>query len=271
MIRSTDAAPHLERHAADSESVCQTSRRRNGEQARLRSVVCLGDSLVRGQVSIDFVEILRERLGDDGFAFFNAGVNGDLAYNVLRRLDGVIARQPDFVIVLVGTNDVNASLTSRMERSYRVWKRLPEIPSPEWYEANMRQIVTLLKEKTSARIAVTSPPVLGEDLESLANDRIRSHSALLYNLAKQEGITYLPVHERHEDHLRRIGRAAGRPHDANSMLMWTSLFRHYVLRRDLETIASENGFVLTTEGIHLNGPGATIVAEVVEAFLRDGA
>jgi len=42
-----------------------------------------------------------------------------------------------------------------------------------------------------------------------------------------------------------------------------------VLGRDLETIATENGFVLTTEGVHLNGPGAAIVADVVEAFLRD--
>jgi lysophospholipase L1-like esterase len=239
------------------------------QPARVRTVVCVGDSLVRGQVSVDFVELLRQRLSEDGFHFSNAGVNGDLAYNVLTRLDVVIARQPDFVIVLVGTNDVNATLTPRMERGYRWWKRLPEMPQPEWYQANMTQIVRLLKEKTSARIAVTSPPVLGEDLASLANDRIRRYSALLFSLATLEGITYLPVHERHEEHLRRIDRVAGRPHDANSMVMWTSLFRHYVLRRDFETIARENGFVLTTEGLHLNGPGAAIVADVVEAFLRD--
>lgn len=226
---------------------------------------------MRGQVSVDFVEILRERLGDEGFRFFNAGVNGDLAYNVLRRLDAVIARQPDFVIVVVGTNDVNATLTPRMERGYRIWKRLPEVPRPEWYQENMRHIVRLLKEKTSAQIAVTSPPVLGEDLESLANHRIRTYSALLLAVAMEEGIHYLPVHERHEDYLRTIGHVAGRPHDANSMLMWTSLFRHYVFGRDFESIAAENGFVLTTEGLHLNKSGATIVADVVEAFVRDSS
>jgi len=226
---------------------------------------------VRGQVSVNFVDILRERLGEEGFHFFNAGVNGDLAYNVLTRLDVVVALQPDFVIVLVGTNDVNATLTPRMERGYRVWKRLPDIPRPESYQANMLQIVRMLKEKTSARIAVTSPPVLGEDLGSLANDCIRRYSALILNLAMQEGITYLPVHERHEEYLQRTGHVAGRPHDANSMLMWTSLFRHYVLRRDFERIARENGFVLTTEGLHLNAAGAAIVADVVESFLHDGA
>jgi lysophospholipase L1-like esterase len=232
-------------------------------------VVCIGDSLVRGQVSINFVEMLRERLTDEGFHFSNAGVNGDLAYNVLTRLDVVIAQQPDFVIILVGSNDVNATLTARMAQGYRLWKRLPEVPRRQWYEANMVRIIRLLKQRTSARIAVTSFPVLGEDLASLANERMRAYSALLMEIAIQEGVTYLPVHERQEQYLREVGHAEGRPHDANSMLMWTSLFRHYVLRQDLETIAEDNGFLLTTEGLHLNRRGAAIVADVIEAFLRD--
>jgi lysophospholipase L1-like esterase len=226
---------------------------------------------VRGQVSANFVEILRERLSDEDYHFSNAGVNGDLAYNVLTRLDVVIAQQPDFVIILVGSNDVNATLTTRVARGYRLWKRLPEIPQPQWYEANMVRIIRLLKERTSARIAVISFPVLGEALASLANERVRAYSALLMKIAAQQGVTYLPVHERQEQYLREVGYAQGRAHDANSMLMWTSLFRHYVLRQDFETIAQENRFLLTTEGLHLNRRGAAIVADAVEAFLRDSA
>ena len=226
---------------------------------------------MRGQVSINFVDMLRDRLNDEGFRFSNAGVNGDLAYNVLTRLDVVISQQPDFVIILVGSNDVNATLTTHMARRYRLWKRLPEVPQPQWYEANMVRIVRLLKERTSARIAVTSCPVLGENIASLANQRVRAYSTLLMKIAIQEGVTYLPVHEHQEQYLREVGRAEGRPHDADSMLMWTSLFRHYVLRQDFETIAEENGFLLTTEGLHLNRRGAAIVADVIEAFLRDSA
>ena len=198
-------------------------------------------------------------------------VNGDLAYNVLTRLDVVIAEQPDFAIILVGSNDVNATLTARMARAYRLWKRLPEIPQSGWYEANMVRIIRLLKERTSATIAVTSFPVLGEDLASLPNGRMKGYSALLMQVAIHEGVTYLPVHERQEQYLREVGHTEGRPHDANSMLMWTSLFRHYVLRQDFETIAEDNGFLLTTEGLHLNRRGAAIVADVIEAFLRDSA
>jgi lysophospholipase L1-like esterase len=269
IVGFTPAQSQLDGHDLCPQSVHETTGRCIVKQARPRSVVCIGDSLVRGQVSVDFVGILRDRLADAGFHFFNAGVNGDLAYNVLTRLGVVTARQPDYAIVLVGTNDVNATLTPRIQTAYRMWKRLPEMPTPEWYRANMLQIVRLLKEKTSARIAITSPPVLGEDLASPANERIRRYSAILLTIAMQEGITYLPVHERHEEYLRRINAIPGRPHDANSLLMWTSLLRHYVLGHDFEAIATRNGFVLTTEGLHLNRQGAAIVADVVETFLRD--
>jgi lysophospholipase L1-like esterase len=213
---------------------------------------------------------LRQRLSDDGFHFINAGVNGDLAYNVLLRLDAVVARQPDFVVILVGSNDVNATLSPGIRLGYRLWKRLPQDPLTEWYHSNMLRIVKLLKEKTSARIAITSPPVLGEDLASLPNERIRAYCALLREIATEEDVVYLPVHERQEEYLHQVHHVAGRSHDAHSRILWTSLFRHYVLRRSFDAIAKENGFVLTTEGLHLNGRGAAIVADEVESFLRAG-
>jgi lysophospholipase L1-like esterase len=252
-------------------SVCQTSERIPREPRHPRSVVCIGDSLVRGQVSIDFIDILRERLSDEGFRFFNHGVNGDLSYNVLIRLDAVVACQPEFVIVLVGGNDVNATLSPALRLAYRLWKRLPEEPVIGWYYGNMLQIVKILKEKTPARIALVSPPILGEHLTSLPNERIRAYSAHLMQIATEEQVTYLPVHERQEDYLYKVHGAAGRRHHPNSTLMWTSLFRHYVLRRSFDAIARENGFLLTTEGLHLNGTGAAIVADTIEPFLRAGA
>ena len=45
-------------------------------------VVCLGASMVRGQVSYNFVNLLDQRVTKDGFQFINAGVAGDQAYNV---------------------------------------------------------------------------------------------------------------------------------------------------------------------------------------------
>lgn len=264
----TPAPPRERRNDHQSAGVCQMNRASARETARGRRVVCVGDSNVCGQVSVSFVDLLRQRLSDDDFHFINAGVNGDLAHNILLRLDDVVARQPDFVVILVGSNDVNATLNPGICLGYRLWKRLPQNPSAEWYHSNMVRIVRLLKEKTSARIAIISPPVLGEDLASLPNERIRAYCALLRDIATQENVAYLPVHERQEEYMRHVHHVAGRRHNANSRIMWTSLLRHYVLRRSFDSIARENGFVLTTEGLHMNGQGAAIVADEAESFLR---
>jgi len=66
--------------------------------------------------------MLRERFKSDGIEFINAGVNGDLAYNVRQRIAAVIAQQPDYIIILVGTNDVTGGLSPRIGESMRSLK-----------------------------------------------------------------------------------------------------------------------------------------------------
>ena len=49
-----------------------------------RHVACVGDSLTAGQVSVDYVKMLAARDLGRSLRFTNAGVNGDLVFNVLR-------------------------------------------------------------------------------------------------------------------------------------------------------------------------------------------
>src|SRR5438105_4380722 len=90
-----------------------------------RVVACVGASITHGRMSADWVEVLARRLRPRGFRFVNAGVNGDLAYNALRRLPEVLRCDPDYVAVLVGTNDVLATLSSAQARRYERWRALP--------------------------------------------------------------------------------------------------------------------------------------------------
>jgi len=235
-------------------------------------VVCLGASIVRGQVSFNFVELLSQRMEKDGFGFVNAGVPGDLAYNVLARLDAVIARQPDYLVILVGTNDVTATLMPGMAKWSRLLtRRVPQTPSAEWYRDNMLQVVRLLKEKTPARIALASIPILGEDLTSLPNERVRAYNALLKEITVQEQVAYLPVHEHQAEYLRAVQQTPGRPYQAGVMLSIKLLVRHFLLRQSFGHISRKNGFLLVTDGIHMNRRGAAIIADEVESFLRAGA
>ena len=47
----------------------------------------------------------------DRFKFINAGINSHLAYNLFIRLDKVIKCSPAKITILIGTNDVNSSLS----------------------------------------------------------------------------------------------------------------------------------------------------------------
>jgi lysophospholipase L1-like esterase len=230
-------------------------------------VVCLGASMVRGQVSYNFVKLLSQRMAKDGFQFINAGVTGDQAYNVLMLLDSVINYQPDFVIILVGTNDVTATLSPTLARISRLTKRFPQTPSAQFYHDNMLKIVKTLKEKTSAKIALISLPVLGEDLESISNKRIKEYNALLKEIADGEQVSYLPVYERQEEYLRKVQQGGGRPYESGGMLSIKALARHYLLRQSFDEISRKNHFLLVTDGIHMNSRGATFIADEIESFL----
>ena len=238
------------------------------KNANKHIVVCLGASMVRGQVSYNFVNLLDQRMTKDGFQFINAGVAGDQAYNVLMRLDSVIDYRPDFVIILVGTNDVTATLSPTLARISRLTRRFPQPPSIEFYKYNMLRIINTLKEKTSAKIALVSLPVLGEDLESMPNHFIKDYDALLKEMADGEQVSYLPVYELQEEYLRKVQQSSGRPYGSGGMLSIKALVRHYLLRQSFDEISGKHHFALVTDGIHMNSRGATFIADAIESFLR---
>ncbi|MBN2098694.1 MAG: hypothetical protein JW753_03760, partial [Dehalococcoidia bacterium] len=46
---------------------------------------------------------------------------------------------------------------------------------------------------------------------------------------------------------------------------------HYVLRQSLDEISRRNGYLLLTDGMHMNSRGAAIIADQIEAYLRDNS
>lgn len=71
-------------------------------------VVGLGDSITDDRQS--WLEILRHLLDlrrpDDGIEVVNAGISGDTTTHIISRFFEVAQRQPDWILCLVGTNDV---------------------------------------------------------------------------------------------------------------------------------------------------------------------
>jgi lysophospholipase L1-like esterase len=237
----------------------------------MKTVVCFGASLTAGTVSCNYLELLAARPALADYCFLNHGIDGDVAWNGLQRLDKVIADAPDFVTILIGTNDVNATMSERNHARYMTFNKLPTTPTLDWYEENLTAIVQRLKHETSARIAILSLAVIGEDLEHEANLKVNRYNEAIRRIAEREAIAYLPLHERvvaylhdHEadraqlpprleyrDGLHNIGNATGLH---ASGLSW-------------DEVSCRNGLLILTDTLHLNSIGAGLIADLIEGWL----
>ena len=239
----------------------------------MHTVVCFGASLTAGTVSFDYLELLRARPSLAEFRFVNHGVNADLAWNGLQRLDKVISDRPDFVTILIGTNDVNATMSERNRIRYHEFNRLPVArPDLAWYEENLGRIVTVLKSDTKARLALLSLAVIGEDLEHEGNRRLEKYNEVIRRLARAENITYLPLHERMVAYLREHeAERAGLPPRLEYRDGLTNIGNAIALHASglsWDEISRRNGLLVTTDTLHLNSVGAGMIADLIGGWLE---
>lgn len=238
-----------------------------------RAVVCIGDSITHGSVSSNYVDLLSERLGDKGYAFINAGVNGELSYNALKRIDPIIRCNPDYVCILIGTNDViGAWIHPGYIDRYMKEKSIPRPPAKDWFIRNTTEMCKRLKKETKARIAILSLPVLTENPHLDGYKLTVEYSMEIKKIAEREGITYIPINEFMREHItdHRSSRSCEwRYFDGPEFLylMWKAIVERYALGRDWDRIASGNGLVLLTDLVHLNDRAAGMVADRIESFI----
>jgi len=93
-----------------------TSIKKNEQPVKKVTIVCIGDSLTLGYQNpfldpmnveeTPYTDILKEKLGDSA-KIYNKGLCGELSRDILHRLErDVISYQPDYVIILCGSNDL---------------------------------------------------------------------------------------------------------------------------------------------------------------------
>jgi lysophospholipase L1-like esterase len=243
--------------------------------ASKKTVCCLGASLTAGTVSADYVEELEGRPSLAGFRFRNHGVNGDLAWNGRQRLHKVIADAPDAVTILIGTNDVNATLSERNRLRYVEFNHLPVThPDLAWYEENLRAIVRDLQRETRARLAILSLAVIGEDLEHEANRRVAIYNEAVRRVAAATKIDYLPFHERVLAYLKEHepDRASLPPRleYRDGLINIGNATALHATGLSWDEVSHRNGLLVLTDGLHLNNVGAGMIADLIEEWLLRG-
>ncbi len=205
-------------------------------QGRPWIIACLGSSSTAGKgQAFNWIEALQKRLGHERFVFPNFGVGGDLAYNALQRLPAVIGSNPRKVVVLIGANDVLGLVSAKLRRFYRVAKRLPRDPSPEWFRANLHSIAQGIKKSTSADLALCSLAPIGEDLNSMnpfqreLNMQIRRFSTIIQEVTTDENIDYIGVYEAFVAQMKDSPRRAFS--EFRFLTFYRDAFRTLVLRK----------------------------------------
>lgn len=232
------------------------------------TVACFGDSHTRGLICPNYVDLLSDRFGGQGYTFLNAGVNNDHTLNLLRRANRVVAHQPDVIIVMIGTNDMISTLSWRIALFNRLRKRLLQRPTLDRASRNVTLLLRRLKAETGAQIALASIPILGEDFDSMPMRYVRAYNRRMRGIAQGEGAAYLPVFERMAAYLLENGHQPPRAYRGSIMLMLELMFARSINYEDYDSFSARKGFTLLTDGVHVNHTGARLIADVFEDYLK---
>ncbi|MCX8125147.1 MAG: SGNH/GDSL hydrolase family protein [Spirochaetes bacterium] len=230
-------------------------------------VVCFGDSLTHATVSFDYVGFLAKDPDLQNFVFINEGINSRLVYNLLEVVDSVVALQPQFVFILIGTNDLKGSLNDKEYQRYKKLWNLPQKPTKEWFVENYKKLVSILKTKTNAKLVLISLPPLGENIDSLPFKLTIEYSAEIRDIAKKEKLMYIGLNEILTRDLIQAGKRDIAPYTTDIWFMYSAILQHYIFGKDWDDISKARGLTYMTDNIHLNGKGGRILAAAIKDVL----
>ncbi len=239
----------------------------SGKNHTGKTVVCIGDSITHGRVSCDYVKILEKRYTGRDYVFVNAGINSELAWNVVQRIDEIIACDPDYVTILIGTNDAHGSFNKNIAEKQMSMFNLPQKPDINWYRKNLLEIISKLKNGTGARIALLSIPPIGESETYEGYQAAKDFSETIQDVAAKTGVRYLSLNEKMRAFLEINRASENHVPDNSSGLMYRAIFEHTILGNSCDEISRKNGFLLVTDYLHLNERGGEMVANLIGAFI----
>ncbi|HUT82835.1 MAG TPA: GDSL-type esterase/lipase family protein [Candidatus Bathyarchaeia archaeon] len=237
--------------------------RKNKVDSRKKRIVFIGDSLTNGLLGVNFTMIVAQVLGND-YYYINAGINSQVAYNVLQRIDSVIKCEPDFITLLIGTNDAHHEI-NLYNLNPKKSLNLPQHPSKEFYIENLKEIISKLQLKTNAKIALCSLPPIGEDEDSLAFKQSITYSNIIKELADENHLEYLPINEEMIAYLK--DHSSNPKYSVEQRLIEQLIVKHFILGISFDKISERNGFHLVSDHLHLNTHSAKIIANLIVKFV----
>ena len=236
-------------------------------------VVFAGNSITHGRVGYDWVRSLS--LNDTSKIYLNAGMNGDLAWNVNQRIDEIIKCDPDLVFLLIGSNDAMGSLSKDAGEFYKKFKNLPLLPALDWYEKNYDQILQKLLKSTSAKIILITIPWVGEHEDSKIISIIKEHNKVIKKLSLKYELEVLPFF----DEMGKLILSKHQQNNSTEMIpVYTrkknaslsvfGILKYYQLGFSWNEIGDKNNLSATFDFIHLNERSGILLEHLVQQSMK---
>ena len=232
-----------------------------------RVIACIGDSLTHGNVGQSWVDYLRNEFPAD--IFLNEGINGNTVWQVLKRLDPILACNPGIVIVMIGTNDALGSFDVNSGLRYKRNNNLPEVPTFEKYKDHFLELIERLIEVPE--IAICTIPPIGENKDSLVNIHVNKFNKFIESIANQKNIKLLPVSNNLWSDISSRTYPLIMDYNPKAIPLmrriFGGIFHHYILKKTWNKIARAKGQWILFDQIHLNERGANIVFKNVKDYI----
>ena len=231
-------------------------------------VVCCGDSITHGHIGYDWVGSLRKK--DKKKLFVNAGINADLTWNLNQRVRDIIKHNPDYVTILIGTNDaIGSQPVKQIQQYYIQTKGLPKKPSIEWFEEQIDELVSTLIKKTNARIALITLPFLGEQKDSEIIQVVKNHNRIIRNVSNKYGTILLDFFKEFDSIIIDNNSIPYTTSELRRLRGLRAVILHYVFNWTWKDIGRKYNLKLLCDHIHLNEDGGQILENMVEEFLKE--
>ncbi len=128
--------------------------------------------------------MLHDAFPDTDFEFVNLGISGNRTEHLVERLESdFVDIQPDIVSILVGINDVWHHYSHAIETT------------DEEFEARYRTVLDALRNRTSARIMILQPFLIGAPCHEDMPAELARKQAIVKHLADEYADIYLPLDE----------------------------------------------------------------------------
>ena len=236
-------------------------------------VVFAGNSITHGRIGYDWVRSLS--LNDTSKIYLNAGMNGDLSWNVNQRIDEIIKCDPDLVFLLIGSNDAMGSLSKDAGEFYKKFKNLPLLPALGWYEKNYDQILQKLLKSTSAKIILITIPWVGEHENSKIISIIKEHNKVIKKLSLKYELKVLPFF----DEMGKLILSKHQQNNSTEMIpVYTrkknaslsvfGILKYYQLGFSWNEIGDKNNLSATFDFIHLNERSGILLEHLVQQSMK---